>query len=73
MWSTRDPIIMLRDRLIAAGHISKADYKAMDNEVLDEIEDEIIAFAESSPEPRVDELEKYTLAENDPWVYGGGR
>ena len=43
------------------------------NEILDEIEDEIIAFAESSPEPRVDELEKYTLAENDPWVYGGGR
>jgi len=73
MWSNRDPIIMLRDRLIAAGHISKADYKAMDNEILDEIEDDIIAFAESSPEPRVDELEKYTLAENDPWVYGGGR
>ncbi len=73
MWSNRDPIIMLRDRLIQAGHISKADYKAMDNEILDEIEDDIIAFAESSPEPRVDELEKYTLAENDPWVYGGGR
>ena len=73
MWSNRDPIIMLRDRLIKAGVITKADYKAMDNEVLDEIEDEIIAFAESSPEPRVDELEKYTLAENDPWVYGGGR
>ena len=73
MWSNRDPIIMLRDRLIEAGHISKADYKAMDNEILDEIEDDIIAFAESSPEPRVDELEKYTLAENDPWVYGGGR
>ena len=73
MWSNRDPIIMLRDRLIKAGVITKADYKAMDNEVLDEIEEEIIAFAESSPEPRVDELEKYTLAENDPWVFGGGR
>jgi pyruvate dehydrogenase E1 component alpha subunit len=73
MWSNRDPIIMLRDRLIEAGHITKSDYKTMDNEILDEIEDDIIAFAESSPEPRVDELEKYTLAENDPWVYGGGR
>ena len=73
MWSNRDPIIMLRDRLIEAGELTKADYKAMDTEVLDEIEDEIIAFAESSPEPRVDELQKYTLAENDPWVYGGGR
>jgi len=73
MWSNRDPIIMLRDRLIEAGEMTSADYKAIDTEVLDEIEDEVIAFAESSPEPRVDELKKYTLAENDPWVYGGGR
>jgi pyruvate dehydrogenase E1 component alpha subunit len=73
MWSERDPIIMLRDRLIEAGEMTKGDYKAMDTEVLDEIENEIIAFAEASPEPRVDELEKYVLAENDPWVYGGAR
>jgi pyruvate dehydrogenase E1 component alpha subunit len=73
MWSNRDPIIMLRDRLIELGEMTSADYKAIDTEVLDEIEDEVIAFAESSPEPRVDELKKYTLAENDPWVYGGGR
>jgi pyruvate dehydrogenase E1 component alpha subunit len=73
MWSERDPIIMLRDRLIEAGGLSKDDYKAMDTEILDEIEHEVIAFAESSPEPRIDELQKYTLGENDPWVYGGGR
>ena len=73
MWSDRDPIIMLRDRLIEAGELTKNDYKAMDTEILDEIENEIIAFAESSPEPRVDEVQKYTFAENDPWVYGGGR
>jgi pyruvate dehydrogenase E1 component alpha subunit len=73
MWSERDPIIMLRDRLIKAGEMSKDDYKAMDTELLDEIENDIIAFAESSPEPRVDELERYVLADNDPWVYGGGR
>jgi len=73
MWSERDPIIMLRDRLIEAGEMTKGDYKAMDTDVLDEIENEIIAFAEASPEPRVDELEKYVLAENDPWVYGGAR
>jgi pyruvate dehydrogenase E1 component alpha subunit len=73
MWSNRDPIIMLRDRLIEAGELTSGEYKAMDTEALDELEDEVIAFAESSPEPRVDELEKYTLAENDPWVYGGGR
>ena len=72
MWSKRDPIIMLRDRLIEAGQLSKADFKHMDTEILDQIEDEIIAFAESSPEPRVEELQKYVLAENDPWVNGAG-
>ncbi|RRQ22609.1 pyruvate dehydrogenase (acetyl-transferring) E1 component subunit alpha [Thiohalobacter thiocyanaticus] len=71
MWSKRDPIIMLRDRLIEAGEITKDDYKAMDTEILDQIEDDIIAYAESSPEPKVEELEKYVLAENDPWVRGG--
>jgi pyruvate dehydrogenase E1 component alpha subunit len=71
MWSARDPIIMLRDRLIEAGEIAKDEYKAMDTAVLDEIEQDIIRFAESSPEPRVEELEKYMLAEDDIWVRGG--
>lgn len=73
MWSKRDPIILLRDKLIAAGAISKDDYKAMDTEVLEQIENEIIPFAESSPEPKVSELEKYVLADNDPYVRGGLR
>ncbi|MDV3239176.1 MAG: pyruvate dehydrogenase (acetyl-transferring) E1 component subunit alpha [Gammaproteobacteria bacterium] len=73
MWSKRDPIIMLRDRLIEAGELTKEKYKAMDTEILDQIENEIIAFAESSPEPRVEEVGKYVLAENDPWVHGGVR
>ena len=71
MWSTRDPIIMLRDRLIEAGEISLEDYKKMDNDILEEIEDEVIRFAEESPEPPLEMLEKYTLIENDPWVNGG--
>ncbi len=70
-WSKRDPIIILRDRLIEAGELTLDDYKQMDNEILDEIENEIIKFAEESPEPKVEELEKYVLAENDPWVKGG--
>ncbi len=70
-WGGRDPIIMLRDRLIDAGEMTKDDYKAMDTEVLDEIENEIIPFAESSPEPKLEDLEKYVLAENDPYVLGG--
>ena len=50
-----------------------AGVKGANSLILDQIEDDIIAFSESSPEPRVDELEKYVLADNDPWVYGGGR
>ncbi len=71
MWSKRDPIIMLRDRLIEAKTITMNDYKEMDDEVLEEIENEIIKFAEESPEPKLEELEKYVLGENDPYVHGG--
>ncbi len=71
MWGKRDPIIILRDRLIEAGELSMDDYKRMDDEVLEFIEKEIIKFAEESPEPKLEELEKYVLAENDPYVRGG--
>jgi pyruvate dehydrogenase E1 component alpha subunit len=70
MWGKRDPIILLRDRMIEAGELSADDYKKMDDEVLDRIENEVIKFAEQSPEPRIEELEKYVLAEKDPWVKG---
>jgi len=71
MWSKRDPIIMLRDRLIEAGEMTEEDFKQMDDEILDRIEDDIIKFAEESPEPSLELLEKYVLVENDPWVKGG--
>lgn len=71
MWSKRDPIIMLRDRLIDAGEITLDDYKQMDTTILEQIENEVIKFAEESPEPPLEMLEKYTLVENDPWVNGG--
>ena len=73
VWGKRDPIIALRDRLVEAGEITLDDYKKMDTEILDEIENVIIRFAEESPEPKVEEVEKYVLAENDPWVKGGVR
>ena len=72
-WSKRDPIIILRDRLIQAGELTLDQYQAMDAEVLDDIEHSVIKYAEESPEPRVEELEKYVLAENDPYVRGGRR
>lgn len=70
-WVKRDPIYILRDRLVDAGKLSMDDYKKMDKEIIDEIENEVIKFCEESPEPKVEELEKYVLADNDPWVTGG--
>jgi len=71
MWSGRDPVIILRDRLIEAGDLTLDEYKDMDTDILDEIEDEVIRFAIDSPEPHIADVEKYVLAENDPWVRGG--
>ncbi len=64
MWSGRDPVILLRDRLIEAGAMTREDYEALDTEVLEEIEEEIIAFAEASPAPPVEELGRYVWAED---------
>ena len=72
-WADRDPLCILRKRLIKAGKLTEEEYKAMDKEIIANIEDEIIKFAEESPEPKVEELEKYVLAENDPWVNGGAK
>lgn len=70
-WGKRDPIIILLNRLIEAGVMTLEDYKALDQQIIDEIESDIIKYAEESAEPPVAELEKYVLAENDPWVRGG--
>lgn len=70
-WGERDPIIILRDRLIAANEMNLDEYKALDKEIIGNIEDDVIAYAEQSPEPRVEDVEKYVLAENDPYVQGG--
>jgi pyruvate dehydrogenase E1 component alpha subunit len=73
MWGKRDPIIILRDRLVEAGEITLDEYSAMDTEILEEIESDVIKFAEESPEPSAELLDKYVLAENDPWVHGGAK
>ena len=69
-WQKRDPIKLYTERLINAGIIKAADIKAMEKEIDDEIENDIIKFAEESPEPKVEELTKYVLDDNpDPrWV-----
>ncbi len=70
-WDARDPIVVLRDRLIDAGDYTLEAYQQLDKQIIDGIESDIIQFAEDSPEPSVEALEKYVLAENDPYVTGG--
>ncbi|MGM0594405.1 MAG: pyruvate dehydrogenase (acetyl-transferring) E1 component subunit alpha [Pseudomonadota bacterium] len=70
-WGKRDPIIILRDRLIEAGELDEEAYQAMDKAIIDELETEIIPYCEQAPEPELSALEKYVLAENDPYVKGG--
>ncbi len=70
-WKKRDPIRILKDRLIAAGALTEDAYKTMDRETLREVEDVVVPFAENSPEPDVADVAKYVLAEGDPWARGG--
>ncbi len=71
MWGKRDPIILLRDRLIDAHEITLEDYQSMDSEILEHLENDIIAFAEAAPHPVASDVEKYVMAEQDPYVLGG--
>lgn len=72
-WGKRDPIIIVRDRLIEAGEMTLEEYTNLDKSIIEEIDKDVIPFSESSPEPKVEELEKYVLAENDPYVHGGAK
>lgn len=69
-WEKRDPIRIYSKRLIEEGLIGEADIKAMEKEIDDEIENDIVKFAEESPEPKVEDLTKYVLDDNpDPrWI-----
>jgi pyruvate dehydrogenase E1 component alpha subunit len=51
----RDPILLLRERALAAGALSEADVRAIEKDVNDRI-DEAVAFAEASPVPAPEEL-----------------
>lgn len=68
VWGNRDPLVILRDRLVEAGEMTLEDFKAMDTEILEGIENDIITFSEESPDPDPAEVEKYVWAENDPYV-----
>ena len=51
----RDPIELLRNRMLASGHASEADLKEIDREVR-AIVTEAAEFAQSDPEPDPSEL-----------------
>ena len=69
-WEKRDPIKIFSKRLIEQGLISNDDIKAMEKEIDDEMENDIIKFSEESPEPKVEDLHKYVLDDDpDPrWI-----
>jgi len=69
-WEKRDPIILWSKKLKEAGVVTDDDIKAMEKSIDDEIENEVIKFAEESPEPRIEDLNKFVLDDNpDPrWI-----
>lgn len=62
-WMQRDPLLILRERLISEGVFGQTEYDQWEKEIMNEIENEIIPFCENSPEPKVEELTKYVLTE----------
>jgi pyruvate dehydrogenase E1 component alpha subunit len=54
-WKKSDPIVLLWDRMSSEGIISDAEYKEMDKEISQFIE-EAVRFADASPEPPIEEL-----------------
>ena len=69
-WQSRDPIKVYGDKLKKAKVITDADIKTLEREIHEEIENDVIKFAEQSPPPRVEDLYKYVLDDNpDPrWI-----
>ncbi len=54
-WKKSDPIVLLWDRMSRDGVITDAEYKEMDKEITQVVE-EAVRFAEASPEPPLEEL-----------------
>ncbi len=69
-WAERDPLRIYSEKLIKAGVLKEADLKAMEKEIDNEIENDVIKFSEESPAPRVADLNRFVLDDNpDPrWI-----
>jgi pyruvate dehydrogenase E1 component alpha subunit len=57
----RDPIKLLENHMVAAGMIDEAGVKALDADIMAEVED-AVTFAEESPDPAPEELWTDVLA-----------
>lgn len=62
---TRDPIVLLRDELIAAGALTQARFEEMQTEVVREV-DEAYIKAESEEDPKPEEVEAHMWGEERP-------
>lgn len=60
-WRDRDPIALFAARLREADLVSSDEYSRLDEEAIAEVE-EAVRFAEDSPDPRTEDLEKYVYA-----------
>lgn len=68
-WAQRDPIGIYKARLMEKGVVTDAEFQAMDKAIQAEIENEIVRFAVESPEPRLEDIERYVYVEGGsaPW------
>jgi pyruvate dehydrogenase E1 component alpha subunit len=69
-WKQRDPVRLLKDALIDAGALTEDEYKALDRELLAQIEDEVMPFAEQGPAPDVADVETHVLSPDRRWAEG---
>jgi len=69
-WMKRDPLRIFGDRLVEEGLLDAEGVRALERDVDQEIEDDVVRFAETSPEPPESELFLNVL-DNDPdprWI-----
>lgn len=60
-WKRRDPIMRLRDAMVAAGLMSESDAAALDQRVTDRVR-EAVARARAAPYPDADVVDRYLFA-----------
>ncbi|MEF8793257.1 MAG: pyruvate dehydrogenase (acetyl-transferring) E1 component subunit alpha [Thiohalorhabdus sp.] len=69
-WMERDPVYLFRDQLVHEGVIDAEEFDQMDRDAQQQLDDEIVPFAENSPEPDVAELTKYVLDDDTSTALG---